>query len=155
MANKSTHRRHVRRPPVGCESGEVPEHGQRSRPLFITCKSPTKEESGDDVAVAPEPPPGEADLRALSARFSEVEARLRALIGKAPAGDRRALYSEAAKAVIALRGEDYRAPVVTAYLAALRDADERVHKGDYRPGSTDRATRPPAETQSASMRPYA
>jgi hypothetical protein len=37
MAKKSTHRRHVRRPPVGCESWEVPELGQRSRPLFIIC----------------------------------------------------------------------------------------------------------------------
>ena len=32
----------------------------------------------------PDPPPGERDLRALSERFSEAEARIRALLARAP-----------------------------------------------------------------------
>ena len=40
-------------------------------------------------------PPGEADLRALARRFADAERRVRALLARAPEGDRRQLLSEA------------------------------------------------------------
>jgi hypothetical protein len=64
--------------------------------------------------------PGEAGLRALSERFSDAETRIRALVAKAPAGDRRELLTEALAILIALRHEDARTPVIAAYLAAFR-----------------------------------
>jgi hypothetical protein len=67
-------------------------------------------------------PPGEAQLRALSRRFDEVERRLRALIAHAPSADRRGLLGEALKLLVELRREDFRGPVTAAYLAALREA---------------------------------
>jgi hypothetical protein len=63
----------------------------------------------------PQPPAGEADLRGLSERFSEAEARIRALLAKAPAGDRRKLLTEALAILLALRHEDARTPVIVAY----------------------------------------
>ena len=68
----------------------------------------------------PVPPAGEADLGALSERFAQAEARVRALLAKAPAGDRRKLLTEALAILVALRHEDTRMPVIMAYLAAFR-----------------------------------
>ncbi len=65
-------------------------------------------------------PPGEADLRALARRFADAERRVRALLARAPEGDRRELLSEALTLLEALRREDLRAPVFAAYLAAFR-----------------------------------
>ena len=70
----------------------------------------------------PDPPRGEADLRALSERFSEAEQRIRALIARAASGDRRSLLREALITLVALRGLDFRTPVLAAYLASLREA---------------------------------
>jgi hypothetical protein len=68
----------------------------------------------------PEPPDGEAQLRALTRRFETAERRVRGLLAKAPAGDRRELLAEALAILHALRREDARGPVVAAYLAAFR-----------------------------------
>ena len=70
----------------------------------------------------PVPPAGEASLRALSERFADAEARIRALLAQAPAGDRRELLTEALAILVALRREDARGPVATAYLAAFKEA---------------------------------
>jgi hypothetical protein len=69
----------------------------------------------------PAEPPGEADLRALSERFAQAEARIRALLARAPNGDRRALLIEALGLLVALGREDARGPVATAYLVAFRE----------------------------------
>ena len=68
----------------------------------------------------PAAPSGEASLRALSERFSVAEARIGALVAQAPAGDRRALLTEALTILIALRREDFLGPVHAAYLDAFR-----------------------------------
>ena len=67
----------------------------------------------------PSPPSGETDLRALARRFEDVERRVRALVAEAPDGDRRALVIEAMRMLAALRREDLRGPVITAYLHAF------------------------------------
>src|SRR5215218_6461878 len=64
----------------------------------------------------PELPPGEADLRALSERFSEAEQRIRAPIGQAPEGDRSNLLREALLGLVVLRRRNFKDPVVRAYL---------------------------------------
>jgi len=66
-------------------------------------------------------PPGEAGLRALSERFAQGETRIRALLLQVHAGDRRALLTEALTILNALRQEDARGAVSTAYLSAYRD----------------------------------
>lgn len=71
----------------------------------------------------PEPPPGEDDLGALARRFEDVERRVRALIARAPEGDRRKLLTEALNLLVALRREDFRGPVISAYLAFKRGGD--------------------------------
>jgi hypothetical protein len=73
----------------------------------------------------PDLPAGERDLRVLSERFAQAEARIRALLARAPEGDRRKLLVEALAILIALRREDFRAPVITAYLAAFRAVRRR------------------------------
>jgi hypothetical protein len=70
----------------------------------------------------PHAPAGEADLRALSERFAQAEARIRALLAQAPAGDRRKLLTEALAILVALRREDARGPVAVAYLAAFKES---------------------------------
>jgi hypothetical protein len=67
----------------------------------------------------PADPAGEAALRALSERFAQAEARIRALLARAPAGDRRALLTEALSILPALRREGARGPIAIAYLAAF------------------------------------
>jgi hypothetical protein len=67
----------------------------------------------------PDPPRGEADLRALSERFSEAERRIRALIARAQKGDRRGLVIEAIAILITIRRLDFGVPVITAYLDAF------------------------------------
>lgn len=77
----------------------------------------------------PSPPPGEADLRALTRRFEDAERRVRALVAQAPDGDRRALLIEALRILIVLRQDDLRGPIISAYLGAFesaRGADLRV-----------------------------
>jgi hypothetical protein len=64
--------------------------------------------------------PGEADLRGLALRFEQAERRVRALLARAPEGNRRELVAAALTILIALRGEDFRTPVIAAYLAAFR-----------------------------------
>lgn len=64
----------------------------------------------------PELTPGEADLRALSERFSEAEQRIRAPIGQAPEGDRSNLLREALLGLVVLRRRNFKDPVVRAYL---------------------------------------
>lgn len=73
----------------------------------------------------PEPPAGEAELRTLSERFREAEARLRVLIGRAPEGDRRRLLAIAIAILVALRREDFGEPVLTAYTVAARTPGRR------------------------------
>jgi hypothetical protein len=68
----------------------------------------------------PAAPSGEANLRALSERFSEAEARIRALVAQAPEGDRRKLLTEALSILVTLRREDFRGPVHAAYFAAFK-----------------------------------
>lgn len=51
----------------------------------------------------PEPLPGEALLLALAGRFAQAEARVRALVARAPEGDRRSLLLEALAILHALR----------------------------------------------------
>src|SRR5215216_1473394 len=63
----------------------------------------------------PELTPGEADLRALSERFSEAEQRIRALIAQAPEGDRSNLLRELCWAW-SCRRRSFKDPVVRAYL---------------------------------------
>lgn len=70
------------------------------------------------VGMAPE---GEADLRALARRFDDAERRVQDLLDRAPEGNRRELLTEALDLLVALRREDLRGPVITAYLAAFRD----------------------------------
>lgn len=49
--------------------------------------------------------PAEDDLRALSERFSWAESRIRALVRRAPTGDRRALLTEGLAILLVLRRE--------------------------------------------------
>jgi hypothetical protein len=78
----------------------------------------------------PEPPHGEANLRALARRFEEAEQRIRGLAGAAVNGDRRNLLLAALAILIALRQEDFRRPVITAYIAAFTAVG---NGGDLRP----------------------
>lgn len=73
----------------------------------------------------PSPPAGEADLRALARRFSDVERRVRALVAEAPEGDRRALATDAHRLLLELRQHDMRGPVISAYIAAFSTAGPR------------------------------
>jgi hypothetical protein len=68
----------------------------------------------------PDPPRGERELRALSERFREAEQRIRALVARAPEGDRQALLVAVIAILIALRRLDLGGPAITAYLAAFR-----------------------------------
>jgi hypothetical protein len=67
----------------------------------------------------PEPPEGEADLRALATRFVEAEVRIRNLARAAADGDRRGLLTAALAILVALRQLDMRRPVTRAYIAAF------------------------------------
>jgi hypothetical protein len=80
--------------------------------------------------------PGEADLRALSERFREAERRIRALIGRAVETSlRREHLTEALLILIMLRREDFRGPVISAYLMAFR----QVRRGGEQRGAADLA----------------
>jgi hypothetical protein len=69
----------------------------------------------------PEPPAGEAELRRLAARFELAETGIRELIAEAAlTRARRLLLEEALGILTALRQEDLRRPVITAYLLAFR-----------------------------------
>lgn len=78
------------------------------------------------------PPQGEADLRALARRFADAERRVRALLRRAPAGNRRELLAEALTLLFTLRRQNLRAPVTVAYLVAFRE---------IRPGGDPEAVR--------------
>jgi hypothetical protein len=83
----------------------------------------------------PDPPAGERDLRALAARFTGAEVRVRGLVARAPGGDRRKLLVEALAILVALRREDFRGPVISAYLMAFR----QVRRGGDHDGAADLA----------------
>ena len=71
----------------------------------------------------PEPPSGEADLRALSERFSYAERRIRALVVQSVESVRRRTnLNEALDLLASLRREDFRGPVETAYKSARETA---------------------------------
>jgi hypothetical protein len=78
----------------------------------------------------PEPPEGEAALRALARRFEEAEQRIRGLAGAAINGDRRGLLTAALAILVALRQLDFRRPVITAYVEAFTAVG---NGGDLRP----------------------
>jgi hypothetical protein len=102
----------------------------------------------------PHAPAGEANLRALSERFAQAEARIRALVAKAPAGDRRQLLTETLAILVALRHEDARTPVIAAYLAAFRAVRRGGSAQDARDlaGSLALKLDRGAQTASASVR---
>jgi hypothetical protein len=83
----------------------------------------------------PVAPAGEASLRALAERFADAEARVRALLARAPEGDRRELLKEAVAILIALRRENFRGPVHAAYLDAFR----AIRRGGSRTAANDLA----------------
>ena len=93
----------------------------------------------------PEPPPGEADLRALAERFSEAETRIRALVARSVEGSRRDNLTEALDLLGALRGEDFRGPVGRAYEVARRDGASKVVRARSAPQRESRRARPEAK----------
>jgi hypothetical protein len=69
----------------------------------------------------PKPPPGEADLRRLAARFELAEDEIKELLAEAALGSgRRRMLEEALGILVALRQEEMRRPVIAAYLLAFR-----------------------------------
>jgi hypothetical protein len=78
----------------------------------------------------PEPPEGEADLRALAKRFIESEVRIRNLVRAATNGDRQGLLVAALAILVALRQLNMRLPVTRAYIAAFTQTGRG---GDLRP----------------------
>ncbi len=84
----------------------------------------------------PAPPPGEADLQALAARFGELERRIRVSVAKAPTGNRRSLAGDVLRFVADLRHElaqgAAREAVLAAYLDALRRAGGGARAGTVR-----------------------
>jgi hypothetical protein len=67
-------------------------------------------------SAMPELPKGEQGLRQLASRFEEAEAKIRELIARAPAGDRRPLLLTALEVLVVLRALNMRFPIYAAYL---------------------------------------
>jgi hypothetical protein len=65
----------------------------------------------------PEPPPGEAELRALASKFKVTEGQVLTWLSFAPVGDRREGLRRSLELLAALRKLDPKGSVVTAYQA--------------------------------------